>query len=117
MMPSGFVSPGPESTGEIVQWILLGHTDSAVGLMSGRGHQLRGPVGKHFGASDFKAAAAGLDRVDRTVDSRREGGGLLVDGDQMGLHGLESAAGPAERVAFAAMAQCHCRDGGYGTGQ
>jgi len=37
-------------------------------LMSGRSQQLCGPVGKRFGASDFKAAPAEFDRCDRTVD-------------------------------------------------
>ena len=90
MMPSGFVSPGPESTGQIMQRVLLRHADSAVRLMGGRRHQLRGPVGKHFGASDFKATPAELDRFDRAVDSRCDHGGLLVDGDQMGLNCLET---------------------------
>ena len=78
-------------------------------LMSGRGHQLCGAVGKHFGASDFEAGPAQLDRCDRTIDSRCDDGGLLVDGDQMGLHGLETTDGAPELLTFAAVAQCHCR--------
>src|ERR1700687_5881372 len=116
MMPSGVVSPGPESTGEIVQRILLGHSDGAMGLMGGRSHQLCGPVGKHFGASDFEATPAEFDRFDRTVDSRCDDGGLLVDGDQMRLDGLESTDRSPELLTFAAVAQCHCRDGTYCAG-
>jgi hypothetical protein len=48
--------------------------------MGGRRHQLRGLVGKHFGPSDFEATPAEFDRCDRTVDSRSDHGGLLVDG-------------------------------------
>jgi hypothetical protein len=48
--------------------------------MGGRRHQLPGVVGKHFGASDFEATPAEFDRRDRTVDSRSDHGGPLVDG-------------------------------------
>src|SRR5271166_6868490 len=105
MMPSGFVSPGPEPTGQIMQRVLPRHSDCAMRLMGGRGHQLCGPVGEHFGASDFEAAATEFDRRDRTVDSRCDHGGLLVDGDQMGLHGLETTNGAPELLTFAAVAQ------------
>src|SRR5262249_55938382 len=115
-MPPGFVSPGPESTGQMMQRVLLRHTDSAMRLMGGRRHQLCGPVGKYFGASDFEAAPAEFDRFDRTVDSRCDHGGLLVNGDQMGLHGLETTDGSPELFAFPAVAQCHCRDGTYRAG-
>jgi hypothetical protein len=84
--------------------------------MGGRGHQLCGPIGKHFGASDFEAAPAEFDRLYRTVDSRCDDGGLLVDGDQMGLHGLETTDGAPELLTFAAVAQCHCRDSTYRAG-
>jgi hypothetical protein len=53
-----------------MQRVLLRHADSTVRLMGGCRHQLRGPVSKHFGASDFEATPAEFDRCDRTVDSR-----------------------------------------------
>ena len=34
----------------------------------------------------------------------------------MGLHGLETTDGAPELLTFAAVAQCHCRDGTYRAG-
>src|SRR5579875_4044745 len=113
MVSPGFVLPGPESTGQIMQGVLLRHADSAMRLMGGRRHQLRGSVGEHFGASDFESASAKFDRFDRTVDSRCDHGRLLVDGDQMCLHGLETTDGAPELLTLAAVAQCHRRHGTY----
>ena len=85
-------------------------------LVGGRRHQLRGPVGKRFGASDFEPAPAEFDRFDRTVDGRRDHCGLLVDGHQMSLNGLKTSDGAPELLTFAAVAQCHRRDGTYRAG-
>ncbi len=69
-------------------------------LMGYRRHQSCRPVGKHFGASDFEVAGPSS-----------AGSTFLVDGDRMGLHGLELTDGAPISLTFTAITQRHRRHG------